>query len=102
MVLWLLKLFFCDQDANKKYGDSIEVAVLEEKAARELLKSKRQEIDSLQVMINKVKNAISIEDIDGRVCTFFFLSLSACFHSLVLLLAVSVCFVKSECIVTDG
>ncbi|XP_044509953.1 trichohyalin-like isoform X2 [Mangifera indica] len=55
------------RDANKKYGDSIEVAVLEEKAARELLKSKRQEIDSLQVMINKVKNAISIEDIDGRI-----------------------------------
>ncbi|KAJ0087182.1 hypothetical protein Patl1_09314 [Pistacia atlantica] len=55
------------RDAYKKYGDNIEATVLEEKAARELLKSKRQEIDSLQAIINKVKNAISVEDIDGRI-----------------------------------
>ncbi|XP_031270104.1 axoneme-associated protein mst101(2) [Pistacia vera] len=55
------------RDTYKKYGDNIEAAVLEEKAARELLKSKRQEIDSLQAIINKVKNAISVEDIDGRI-----------------------------------
>ena len=40
----------------------------EERTARELLRSKRQEMDSVQSMINKVKNAISVEDIGGRVC----------------------------------
>lgn len=43
----------------------------EERTARELLRSKRQEMDSVQSMINKVKNAISVEDIGGRVCIQF-------------------------------
>ncbi|KAJ4702371.1 Proton pump-interactor 1 [Melia azedarach] len=51
----------------KKYSESLEAALAEERAARDLLKSKRQEIDSLQSMITKVKNAISVEDIDGRI-----------------------------------
>ncbi|KAL5778450.1 hypothetical protein ACOSP7_011376 [Xanthoceras sorbifolium] len=51
----------------KENGENLEAAILEEKAAREMLKSKRQEIDSLQSVINKVKNAISVEDIDGRI-----------------------------------
>lgn len=44
----------------------------EEKAARNLLRSKRQEMDSAQSEINRVKNAISVEDIDGRVLTSLF------------------------------
>jgi hypothetical protein len=44
----------------------------EEKAARNLLRSKRQEMDSAQSEINRVKNAISVEDIYGRVLTSLF------------------------------
>ncbi|GLU00136.1 hypothetical protein SLE2022_175280 [Rubroshorea leprosula] len=44
----------------KELSDNFEDALSQERAARELLKSKRQEIDSLQ-------SAISIEDIDGRI-----------------------------------
>jgi hypothetical protein len=46
--------------------------VSEEKAARNLLRSKRQEMDSAQSEINRVKNAISVEDIDVRVHTSLF------------------------------
>lgn len=63
--------FFRDQATYKKYSESLEAALAEERAARDLLKSKRQEIDSLQSMITKVKNAISVEDIDGRVSAFW-------------------------------
>ncbi|XP_059459730.1 uncharacterized protein LOC132189163 [Corylus avellana] len=51
----------------KEYGDNFEAAVSEEKAARNLLRSKRQEMDSAQSEINRVKNAISVEDIDVRI-----------------------------------
>lgn len=44
----------------------------EEKAARNLLRPKRQEMDSAQSEINRVKNAISVEDIDVRVLTSLF------------------------------
>lgn len=47
----------------------VQSALMEERAARDSVKSKRQEMDSVQLMINKVKNAIAVEDIDGRVTT---------------------------------
>ncbi|XP_022982000.1 uncharacterized protein LOC111480984 [Cucurbita maxima] len=53
--------------AWKVLSDNLEAAVSEGRAARDLLKSKRQEIDSVQSVITKVKNAMSIGDIDGRV-----------------------------------
>ncbi|KAF3446951.1 hypothetical protein FNV43_RR12131 [Rhamnella rubrinervis] len=51
----------------KQYDGDVQSALTEERAARELFKSKRHEMDSVQFMINKVKNAISVEDIDGRI-----------------------------------
>ncbi|KAF3945307.1 hypothetical protein CMV_028302 [Castanea mollissima] len=51
----------------KEYGENFDAAMAEERTARELLRSKRQEMDSVQSMINKVKNAISVEDIGGRI-----------------------------------
>ncbi|KAK2988168.1 hypothetical protein RJ640_020650 [Escallonia rubra] len=50
-------------------GESFEAAKSEERAARRSVKLKRQEIDSVQSVINRVKNAISVEDIDGRIHT---------------------------------
>lgn len=47
----------------------MDAALAKERAQRELLRSKRQEIDSVQSVINKVKNARSVEDIDVRVRT---------------------------------
>ncbi|KAI8003529.1 Proton pump-interactor 1 [Camellia lanceoleosa] len=48
---------------HKSYG----AAKTEEKAARALVKSKRQEIDSVQSVINRVKNAVSVKQIDVRI-----------------------------------
>ncbi|KAL0545314.1 hypothetical protein IC582_015192 [Cucumis melo] len=53
--------------AWKVLSDNLEAAVTEGRAARDLLKSKRLEIDSVQSVITKVKNAMSVEDIDGRI-----------------------------------
>lgn len=53
--------------AWKVLSDNLEAAVSEGRAARDLLKSKRLEIDSVQSVITKVKNAMSVEDIDGRI-----------------------------------
>ncbi|XP_038898868.1 probable GPI-anchored adhesin-like protein PGA55 [Benincasa hispida] len=53
--------------AWKVLSDDLEAAVSEGRAARDLLKSKRLEIDSVQSVITKVKNAMSVEDIDGRI-----------------------------------
>ncbi|XP_021287912.1 calponin homology domain-containing protein DDB_G0272472 isoform X2 [Herrania umbratica] len=44
----------------KEYGDNFDAAISQERAARDLLRSKRQEIDSIQSVIN-------IDDIDGRI-----------------------------------
>lgn len=55
----------------KAYGENVEAALSEERAARDLLKSKFQEMDSVQSMINRVKNAMSVKDIDGRVSAVF-------------------------------
>lgn len=51
----------------KEYAEKLEAAISDERSARESLKSKRQEIDSVQSRINMVKNAISVEDIDGSI-----------------------------------
>ncbi|TYG82480.1 hypothetical protein ES288_D01G092000v1 [Gossypium darwinii] len=44
----------------KKYGDNIDAAISQERAVRDLHRSKRQEIDSIQSMMN-------IEDIDAQI-----------------------------------
>ncbi|KAL2529788.1 titin-like protein [Forsythia ovata] len=49
------------------HGIEYEAAKLEDRAARKLVRSKRLEIDSLQSVINRAKNAMSIEDIDSRI-----------------------------------
>ncbi|KAJ9673205.1 hypothetical protein PVL29_023047 [Vitis rotundifolia] len=51
----------------KEYSENFEGALSEERAARDLLKSKFQEMDSVQSVINRVKNAMSVKDIDGRI-----------------------------------
>ncbi|XP_052309406.1 uncharacterized protein LOC7455647 isoform X15 [Populus trichocarpa] len=52
---------------RKEYEDSFLDARSEEKAARDLLKAKRKEIDSVQYIINRTRNALEIEEIDGRI-----------------------------------
>ena len=59
--------FFHGQATCKEYFDNFEAARSEERAARDLFKAKRQEMDTLQLMINKVKNAMSVEDMDSKV-----------------------------------
>ncbi|PPS08478.1 hypothetical protein GOBAR_AA12179 [Gossypium barbadense] len=48
------------QAVCKKYGDHIDAAISQERAVRDLHRSKRQEIDSIQSMMN-------IEDIDAQI-----------------------------------
>lgn len=54
------------------YAAEYEAALSESRALKRSVRAKRAEIDSLQSVINKVKNAMSVEDIDTRV----FISLS--------------------------
>ncbi|XP_022874038.1 myosin-3-like [Olea europaea var. sylvestris] len=49
------------------HGIEYEAAKLEDRAGRKVVRSKRLEIDSLQSVINRAKNATSIEDIDSRI-----------------------------------
>ncbi|CAI9115326.1 OLC1v1016203C4 [Oldenlandia corymbosa var. corymbosa] len=49
------------------YSAEREAAWSDARSSKRSLKAKRVEIDSLQVVINKVKNAISVEDIDARI-----------------------------------
>ncbi|XP_021815571.1 calponin homology domain-containing protein DDB_G0272472 isoform X2 [Prunus avium] len=51
----------------KEYFDNFEAARSEERAARDLFKAKRHEMDTVQLMINKVKNAMSVEDMDSKI-----------------------------------
>ncbi|KAI3734526.1 hypothetical protein L6452_13996 [Arctium lappa] len=51
----------------KAHNEEFNTAKLEETAARRLVRLKRQEIDSVQSVINRVKNAMSVKDIDGRI-----------------------------------
>ncbi|MCH91180.1 microtubule-associated protein futsch-like, partial [Trifolium medium] len=49
------------------YGQEFRAALQEERAARELLKAKRQEMDSVQSTMSRLNNAISVGDIDGKI-----------------------------------
>lgn len=51
----------------KEYADKVQASLTEERAARDLFKSKRQEFDSVQSVIIKVKNAESVEDIHAKI-----------------------------------
>ncbi|XP_051124586.1 uncharacterized protein LOC127246952 isoform X2 [Andrographis paniculata] len=53
--------------SSQIHGVDYEFAKGEGRSARKLVRSKRIEIDSLQTMINKAKNALSIEDIDSQI-----------------------------------
>ncbi|KAK4745754.1 hypothetical protein SAY87_012066 [Trapa incisa] len=52
---------------RRDYLVELEDANAEERSARESLKSKWQEIDTVQSAVNKVKDAMSIDDIDQRI-----------------------------------
>ncbi|KAI4317066.1 hypothetical protein L6164_024976 [Bauhinia variegata] len=56
-----------EKAALKECGQGVEAAISAQRSARELLKSKRQEMDSVQSMMNRLNNAISVGDIDGRI-----------------------------------
>ncbi|KAG1358984.1 titin [Cocos nucifera] len=47
--------------------ENLETAKAKEKAARGAYSAKRQEIESVQSMLNKIKNATSIEEIDNKI-----------------------------------
>ncbi|XP_058073332.1 uncharacterized protein LOC131222322 isoform X2 [Magnolia sinica] len=50
-----------------EYKEIFEAAKLEEKAARDAVTAKRREMDALQLMINRMKTATSIEEIDEKI-----------------------------------
>ncbi|GER39295.1 proton pump interactor 1, partial [Striga asiatica] len=57
-----------EKRANSQiHGIDYEYAKSEGRNARKLVRLKRMEIDSLQAVINKAKNALSIEDIDSQI-----------------------------------
>ncbi|KAL2347902.1 hypothetical protein Fmac_001902 [Flemingia macrophylla] len=51
----------------KECDQEVKAAIAAGRAARELLKSKRQEMDSVQSTMNRLNNAISVGDIDGKI-----------------------------------
>uniref|UniRef100_A0A7N0VCN4 Ubiquitin-activating enzyme SCCH domain-containing protein n=1 Tax=Kalanchoe fedtschenkoi TaxID=63787 RepID=A0A7N0VCN4_KALFE len=62
------KVFFQTKKAVcQEFSDDLEAAKLEEKVARDNLKAKRREIDVVQVVIDKVNNAMTVEDIAGSI-----------------------------------
>ncbi|KAI3865902.1 hypothetical protein MKX03_024052 [Papaver bracteatum] len=50
-----------------EHRDKFEAAKSEERAVRKLLRAKRQEIDSVQSAINRMKSETSIDEIDDRI-----------------------------------
>ncbi|XP_075515893.1 uncharacterized protein LOC142550701 [Primulina tabacum] len=54
---------------NQNNGIDYEYAKGEDRSVKKLIKEKRMEIDSLQSVINKAKNATSIEDLNCRIKT---------------------------------
>ncbi|KZV37046.1 hypothetical protein F511_11992 [Dorcoceras hygrometricum] len=52
---------------NQDTGIDYEYARVEDRSLKKLLKEKRMEIDTLQSVINKAKNATSIEDLKSRI-----------------------------------
>ncbi|KHM99032.1 hypothetical protein glysoja_024332 [Glycine soja] len=51
----------------KDFDQEFRAAIAAHRAARDLLKSKRQEIDSVQSTMNRLNNAISVGDIDDKI-----------------------------------
>ncbi|RYQ86791.1 hypothetical protein Ahy_B10g106421 [Arachis hypogaea] len=51
----------------KEYNQEFRAAITAERAARDTLKSKRQEMDLVQATMNRLNNAISVGDIDGKI-----------------------------------
>ncbi|KAL1547122.1 CAP-Gly domain-containing linker protein 1-like isoform X2 [Salvia divinorum] len=63
-----IQLQIQEKRANTQiHGIDYEYAKSEGRNARKLVRSKRTEIDSLQSVINKAKNALSIDDIDKQI-----------------------------------
>ncbi|KAK4389982.1 Proton pump-interactor 1 [Sesamum angolense] len=57
-----------EKRANSQiHGIDYEYAKVEGRSARKLVRSKRMEIESLQSVINKAKNALSVDDIDSQI-----------------------------------
>ncbi|KAG1363283.1 putative Subtilisin-like protease SBT3.6 [Cocos nucifera] len=50
-----------------EYRERLETAKAKERAARAAFNAKRQEIESVQSILNKLKNATSIEEIDNQI-----------------------------------
>ncbi|XP_027360418.1 titin homolog [Abrus precatorius] len=48
-------------------SQAVRVAITEERAARDLLRSKRQEMDLVQSTMNRLNNVISVGDIAGKI-----------------------------------
>ncbi|KAF5794420.1 hypothetical protein HanXRQr2_Chr08g0327881 [Helianthus annuus] len=55
------------RDMLMAFNDEYDLVKRDEIAARRAVKAKRQEIDSVQAIINRWKNAMSVEDIDARI-----------------------------------
>ncbi|XP_038703692.1 uncharacterized protein LOC119999940 [Tripterygium wilfordii] len=51
----------------KEYVDNLKAAISEEKTLRDLLRAKRKEMESLQAVSNRARNAISVEGIEGTI-----------------------------------
>ncbi|RZC45814.1 hypothetical protein C5167_038763 [Papaver somniferum] len=56
-----------EKAALSEHRDKFEAAKSEERTVRELLKAKRQELDSVQSAINRMKSETSIDEIDDRI-----------------------------------
>ncbi|KAL2489527.1 proton pump interactor 1 [Forsythia ovata] len=50
------------------HGVGYEASMIENKAARNLVRLKHSEIDSLHSVINRANNVMTIEDLDSRIC----------------------------------
>ncbi|CAM8915969.1 unnamed protein product [Rhodiola kirilowii] len=57
------------RDVCMEFNDDLETARLEEKVARDNLKAKRKEIEDAQAVLDKVNNAMTVEEIDGSIRT---------------------------------
>ncbi|KAL8138752.1 hypothetical protein V2J09_004753 [Rumex salicifolius] len=55
------------KDNCQKLRANQQAAILEERAARDLVRSKRKEIDSAQSLVNIAKDAMTIEDLDNKI-----------------------------------
>lgn len=58
---------FYPQVTCNEFWKKFEEEKAEERAARAAVTTKRQQIDSLQLTINKLKNVHSIEELDSKV-----------------------------------